>query len=512
MTTQVDLRALAVSRDPSALEPHGKRRWLTRYLVPGLILSGFLALIGWAARESFLPARPVTVVPVVTTRAAGQQAGATLFVAAGWVEPRPTPLLVTALAEGVVEQLLVVEGQAVKAGEAIARLVDADARLALASAEAELEQREAEAHLLLAKTETDLLYLPFQLQAAEAQARFARTDYEKKEAARSSVPEVHIYIAERELTMAKAKLDELNVRKKRLEREVGTLKRMAGSFIKKESWSPDPPLTDGEAAMKANLVRHRQSQVGVDSARLRLERMIVRAPAAGRVLALVARPGSRLMGQSPMHTTDASTVVSLYDPKKLQVRADVRFEDLPGVQEGQPVRIDSPAMGRSSVEGHVLLVTSIADIQKNTLQVKVAIADPPSVLKPDMLVQATFLAPPRPDKPEAASDTETLRLAVPRSLVETGPGSPRIWVADQAGGVARQRPIKLGLPISAELVEVTDGLNAADKLIVAGREGLTDGERIKIVGEDASLGAAALPASSKPLRLQRLPGSHEGKH
>ncbi len=512
MTTEVDLRALAAAREAPTLEPHGKRRWFSRYLLPGLILSGLLALIGWAARESLLPSRPVTVVPVVTMRGADQPGGAPLFVAAGWVEPRPTPILVTALAEGVVERLLVVEGQEVKPGEPIARLVDADARLALASAEAELKQREAEAQVLLAKTETDLLYLPFQLKAAEAQSRFARTDYEKKEAARSSVPEVQIYMADRDMTMAKAKVDELTVRNKRLEREVSTLKRMADSFLKGESWAPHAPLTDTEAAMKANLIRIEQAQVGVDSARLRLERMSVRAPIGGRVLSLVARPGSRLMGQSPMHAADASTVVTLYDPKRLQVRADVRFEDLPGVQPGQPVRIESPAVPRGAVDGTVLLVTSIADIQKNTLQVKVAIADPPPVLKPDMLVQTTFLSPHPKDNAEHIVDA--FQVAVPRSLVDTSQGGARVWVADQAGGVGRQRSIKLGRPLTAELVEVTEGLTAADKLIVAGREGLSDGERIKIVGEDANLGAAASPGGGNAPRLQRLPdaGGPPGKH
>jgi HlyD family secretion protein len=75
------------------------------------VIFGFLTMLGWAARERFLSAKPVTVVPVVVTRAKVHQAAAPLFQAAGWVEPRPTPVLVSALAEGVVDQLLVVESQ-----------------------------------------------------------------------------------------------------------------------------------------------------------------------------------------------------------------------------------------------------------------------------------------------------------------------------------------------------------------------------------------------------------------
>src|SRR5437667_8044645 len=142
MNANVDLRQLAVRRDlPSSHEPGRRRHLVTRYLLPGLVLLGFLGVSGWAARESFLPSQPVTVVPVVTTRAEIQQGGTPLFQAAGWVEPRPTPVLVTALAEGVVEELLVVEGQEIRAGQPVARLVEADARLALQAAEADLALR-----------------------------------------------------------------------------------------------------------------------------------------------------------------------------------------------------------------------------------------------------------------------------------------------------------------------------------------------------------------------------------
>src|SRR5690606_4781671 len=70
--------------------------------------------------------------------------GTPMFNAPGWIEPRPTPIRVAALASGFVEDLLVVEDQQVAAGEPIARLVDDDALLALEQAQASLELREAE--------------------------------------------------------------------------------------------------------------------------------------------------------------------------------------------------------------------------------------------------------------------------------------------------------------------------------------------------------------------------------
>jgi HlyD family secretion protein len=246
------------------------------------------------------------------------------------------------------------------------------------------------------------------------------------------------------------------------------------------------------------------ARIGLDTANLRVERTTVRAPSSGRVLALVARPGMRLMGLSQGTLQDSSTVVTVYDPAQLQVRADVRYEDLPRVQPGQRVRIESPAAPGDALEGEVLFPTSLADIQKNTLQVKVAIKSPPAVLKPDMLVQVTFLAPEMSQAKRVGS--EQLRLMMPRQLIESQDGSPRVWVADRVGRVASRRAIKIGQGMRGDLVEVSEGLNAGDQLISGGREGLSDGQRIHISGEDATLGAEMQLQHQKPAHMPRLTG------
>ena len=136
-----------------------------------------------------------------------------------------------------------------------------------------------------------------------------------------------------------------------------------------------------------------------------------------------------------------------------------------------------------------------------------AIKAPPSTLRPDMLVQVTFLAPPTPKSADPKS--EPLRLLVPRQLVESGDGGARIWVADQAAGVARLKTVTLGLAGDADLVEVVEGLTAADKLIAGGRDGLREGQRITVTGEETG-GSGPV---KRPARLHGAGGNeHQGKH
>jgi hypothetical protein len=145
----------------------------------------------------------------------------------------------------------------------------------------------------------------------------------------AAVASVSVRRAEAELAAAEAAAGELALRRRRLEREAASLPRMRADFRSGREPATEEPPTEAEASMRSALARLRQSQVAADTARLRLERLTVRAPADGRVLGLVARPGTKLMGQDPRAPADASTVVTLFDPRSLQVRVDVRLEDVP---------------------------------------------------------------------------------------------------------------------------------------------------------------------------------------
>lgn len=518
MSTQVDLRQLRVDRSrdqaPRLARPNN---WLIRYGIPSGLLFAFLSVIAWSARASFLPAKDVTILPIVLTRAGVQQTGTPLFQSAGWVEPRPTPTLVSAIVEGILEKLLVVEGQEVQAGEPVAQLIDADARLALEEARATLSLREAElesaratleaaqkyveaplhlesnlaeAEASQAKLATELKNLPFVLKAAVARATLAHQELERKKMLANALAGRVIQQAQSEFDAATAAVEELRARGPSLEKEQDAWKRRCDAVRKQLEFKTDEhrKVSEGQASVDACTARLEQAKINVKTSRLRLERMTLRATISGRVLALYSQPGRRLMGLNAASERDSSTVVALYDPKQLQVRADVRLEDVPNVQPGQPVQITTAAYP-TPLAGRVITATSLADIQKNTLQVKVAINDPPPVVKPEMLAQVTFLAPERETEPGEV-EREAVRIMVPRELLRDINGSNGVWVVDLATSRARFKQVKVGRGASGSLVEIESGLSPLDKLIVGGRETVKDGERIHISGEDSSLGAS----------------------
>jgi RND family efflux transporter MFP subunit len=507
MAARIDLRELAVRRESDAPAPPRRSRHLgTRVVFPGIVLAGFVGVMAWAARDRWLPSHPVTVTPVITTRGDVVTDGSPLFQSAAWVEPRPTPILVTALTEGVVEKLLVVEGQKVRAGQPVAQLVQEDARLALQAADADRELRlaeiatakaaliaaqtnldkpvqlqaaVAEAKAMSAQKETELAAVPFQLSAARARLKLAEQNFEnRKQAFESGATSLTTFNqAKSELESATSAVGELEARQTRLKAEVDAQTMRVMALTQRLELKTDEVrlLAEANAGVKAAEARLKQAQTAFATAQLRFNRTVISAPLDGQVMALVARPGQRLMGQSPAGMQEASTVITMYDPAMLQVRADVRFDDIPKVQPGQRVMIDTPVCPDHPLEGEVLQITSQADIQKNTLQVKVMVKSPPPTLRPDMLVQVTFLA--KSSRRTDVAEAPPLRLLIPRSLVETVDGQSQVWAADLAAMVARRKAIKLGRP-SGELVEVVDGLNPSDRLIVDGRQGLREGQRI----------------------------------
>jgi HlyD family secretion protein len=395
------------------------------YILPAFLCLGFLALTSWAAVGFLFPSRLITAVSPDTPQSKVTRAGSPLFEAAGWIEPCPTAIRVTALAAGVVDKLLVVEDQPVTAGEAVAELVKDDARHIVELALLDLKLRKAEleearavltaattrleqpVHLELpltqteaavAKIETQLETIPFEIRGAEARLDFANQDYQRKSALKGVVAGRTIDQTRSAFEEATASLEELQARRASLGKEREALCGYRDSLkvqlqLKVEEIQAK---REAEAKFKAAEVRVKQAETFLAEARLRLDRMTVRAPMDGRILGPVALPGTKLTdGMGHGDTYEDCTVVTMYLPDNLQVQVDVCFEDTAKVSLGQPVRIECPAVPEP-LDGRVSFVGSTVDARRNTLPVKVVIDSPPSGIRPRMLVDVAFLPPSRP--------------------------------------------------------------------------------------------------------------------
>lgn len=203
--------------------------------------------------------------------------------------------------------------------------------------------------------------------------------------------------------------------------------------------------------------------------------MEVRSPADGIVMERLVEPGSKLaFGMDAEHSAHA---VRLYDPGKLQVRVDVPLADAAKVGVGQRAKIVVGVLPDRTFDGEVTRVVHEADIQKNTLQVKVAISDPTIDLKPEMLARVRFLS-----TGNAGPTTKQAQLVfAPQDLLRKEGDRTTAWVA--AGGVAERRTIQPGTATQDGWVSISSGLHPGDQLIAGDVSQLHEGAKIRIAGE-----------------------------
>ena len=509
-----DLRSLARPPSQDVRSPGVSRPaypWKTRLLLPAGLLLALAGLTAYAARASLWPAVDVEVVPVVA-RAGAEPAGtpgggpsssggsAGGVQAAGWVEPDPFAVAVTSLADGVVKEVLVLEGEAVEAGEVVARLDDADAALALASAEAELAERRAEldaarrnwdhpterrravdaATAAVAEARADRVRLD-SLVAAEAARveelaeRFAQIERSFRSNAAS---EEEYAVTRLQFKAQRATLAEAEARRAVLDAHV----RRQEAELAAATENLELRIDDAAALASAEAAVARAT-AGRDEAALRLRRMDVRSPVGGVVLSRRVEVGSKIM--LGMDDPQSATAVRLYDPEKLQVRVDVPLADAAKVGLGMAAEVVVGVLPDRTFRGVVTRVVPEADVAKNTLQVKVAIEDPSAELRPEMLARVRFVATPAGSAGDSDGDPGSGHLLfAPEALIERDGDNAAAWVVDRSGGgaVAARRRVEVGGARRDGWVSVASGLSAGD-LLIARPAGVSDGAAVRVVGE-----------------------------
>ena len=504
-----DLGALTVARTGSATPPlRHPRRWVSRVVVPGAIVAGFAALVLWAAWEEVVPPAAVKVVPVqVQTRGPVEAAGQELFRANGWIEPRPLPIDVPVQTEGMyrVKDVLVNPGERVTAGQPLVRLDDARAVLDLESA----ETRHAKRLAAVRAAKADVTKAGVGATNAAALVKLAKAEGEADVAAMAAEvtrAEAGVKVAEltaaveRDLWQSKAAGSDVRYRQAVQALEVAKADReVAGSKLAKARTGAEVRVKQAELAAaaaaadltsvtaRADEAQQEAADAGVEvrKAKLERDRAVIASPIDGVVMLLNVRVGSIVGGKGtvPEHK---DAVVTLYDPKKLQVRVEVPVAKFALVRAGQPAEVEvEDVLPGKMIAGVVLYDTHQANISRNSVPVKVGLPDdPPRELRPDMIASVRFRAAAGADTPKAEA---ARRLVIPRRLLLTDGGGPRVWVVDPVRGRAELRAVDLApgeADRMSETAEVIGGLNPTDKLIATDRESLKPGQRVKVVGED----------------------------
>ena len=151
--------------------------------------------------------------------------------------------------------------------------------------------------------------------------------------------------------------------------------------------------------------------------------------------------------------TDAN-LFKIIDLSRVWIDADVFEKDLPRVRPGQEVKLTVTAFPQSTFTGKVIFVDSVVDPNTRTVKVRTEVANPDGRLKPDMFANVQIV-----------TDVNRAAISIPQSAVLNDEGKSIVFVAE--GNGYQKRQVQAGIK-NNDQVEIVDGLNAGDKVVVKG--------------------------------------------
>lgn len=357
------------------LEPHekaapepparpGRAVWMAIGAVGLLVVVAAFLLLGGRsqeAEEATAASEPAVAAAEVP---AGTAAGPRTLAAGGFVEARRTALVWPGR-DGIVAEVYVSRGQEVREGDL---LLELDARTAAAAVEmARADLAEARARLLRLEQgarEEELAAARAELAEAEARRADAQADLERLTALAEGemVSDAEVERARFEAQATAARVEILRSREALL--RVGT---------------HPAEIAAAEAEVERRAASLRQAEVNLDLTR-------VRAPFDGTVIAIQLEPGE------VVSLFDVGSGIEIADRSELWVRVDVPEDRVEGLALGDPAVVFAQAAGSQPLAARVVEIAPKAERRSNTVEVAVAIADPPPVLRPDMSARVNITA------------------------------------------------------------------------------------------------------------------------
>ncbi|HEX5806736.1 MAG TPA: efflux RND transporter periplasmic adaptor subunit [Macromonas sp.] len=352
---------------------------------------------------------------------------------------------------GRVVQVLVDEGDAVRAGQPLLRLEPQELQAALAQARASEQQAQARLHGLRGNVRTQSAAA---LAQAEANLRTAQADLNRvqQQVVQGFVSAARRDEAERVVAVARAQQQA------------------------------------AQAQVQANAeggAEWRQAQAQWDNARAsralalaKLEQAEVRSPTAARVLVRSVEPGQIVQPGR------ALLALALDGPVQLKAQVDERY--LEQLAPGQVAHVVADAYVNQRWRATVQRIAPAVDVQRGAVEVTLGLDGPaPEFLREDMTLSV-----------EVETGRREQALSVPLAALRGSVQGDAAQVLVVDGGRAQWRRLRLGLR-TLETAEVLEGLQAGDQVLLAA--GVEPGQRVRpratthlpVAGSDSSSNAAA---------------------
>lgn len=162
------------------------------------------------------------------------------------------------------------------------------------------------------------------------------------------------------------------------------------------------------------------------------------------------------------------TAINIVKIKKVFARVSIAENEISSIKKGQKAKITIAALNNAKFTGLVEQIGVLADPLAHTYKIKIGIENKDIQIKPGMICNVAL------DK-----SSETSGLSVPsRAVLVDELGRNFVYAINQENAVKKY--VKTGRLLKNG-VEITDGLNYKEQIVVAGQQKLVDNSLIRIV-------------------------------
>src|ERR1700752_55375 len=435
---EAELKRLELNVEPFS---RNRTRGYLKWLLIGVVCLSALAIVAMVLPRSFDRGAAVEVETVQPQQS--DQVSSVLSVV-GYVTASEQVEITAAIAARAVA-VNVREGDFVHRGQLLARLDDTDVRSQIEQVRANLQNEQARLSLL------------------EHGPRI-----QEIEQSRAALEEMEISVKENESKVQRLKLlasgglvstQELS----EAESRYGIAQAQLKAAKQRYEMVRLGPRAEEIASVRAQV---KQAAANLELQSAQLEKTQIKSPIDGLLTRRNLEPGEI----ASLESSNPSSLFTIINPSTLTVDADVNQADFKSLRVGAPTRIAVDALPNRVYKGTVDSILPEADRQKNTVKVRIGLPGKDNDLRLGMTVKVSFFdQEPKEDSKRA--------IFIPRDAVVEVAGSNYVFIAEQDQAV--RRPVVIGEKFY-DKVEVIEGLNTGEKLIVKGQNSLKDGSRITI--------------------------------
>ncbi len=385
--------------------------------------------------------QPERIVPIQVTRVERGDIKSFLTVS-GLVEPKEI-VRVFAKNIGQVKEILVQEGDWVKKDAILMRLDDEQIRLQVAQARANLDAAQASLERIKAGARPqEISQVEATLRQAKINLNSAEENYQRMQKlfSEGAVSEQQHDQAKNQLEIARAQYQ--------------------------AAYESYKLITEGASSedIKAVEAQVRQAQAALELAQTQLNNTIIKAPISGSITAISVKTGELVSSALPL--------LSILDTSELFVKTGISEKDIAIVQVGQKAEIYIDAFSKEKFSGEVVSKGVIVDPTTKTMEIKIKIVEPHIAIPPGVFARANILITHNPDT-----------LIIPSTALTRRTEGLFVFVLDKERDTVIRRAILTGITQENQ-VEVIQGLEENEIIVILGNIALEEGDRVRVTNRE----------------------------